>query len=238
MTPEIITSFLIIVMLDIVINSDFILQLRANIYSAQKNTSSFRYSYLKALIYSTLIFLTLVSLVSIDVKFNIVGFALTIDKLFFLILALYVFSKNYIEAIDIYNLKIYELNNKKINSTLSKSELRSHYNFLILFSNLEKCAVSYALIDNIFVIISANIFSHILFNLKPLVIIEYINRFYRLKLISILFSAIIALNLILKIFDYSIPSTELIKIILFTFLCELLSIFISKNHRKNSFKRR
>lgn len=238
MNIEIIASFFVIILLDLVINSDFVLQLRANIRTSNnKSKKNPRFEYLKAYFYSALFFLIFSLIFIFRKNFYLLGFSVDLAKIIYLILAIYIFSKNYIVAMEIYNLKIYELNNKKINQTLSDFEIKFHYYTLVIFVATERIAIGYAVAEDFWLIALSFMTSFVLFNIFPKYIIIYIAKFYRLKLISIVFSIFICSNLIAKIFNYPIPSIDLFKIIFFTFICELISIFFSKNHRKNSLKK-
>lgn len=171
--------------------------------------------------------LLLLLVTALPLNIKIFGLDIAIKSIFYFLSALFLISKNFIEIFEIYRLKqAIKKQKRKPLPTLTNDATQKYLIYCLLFSFVESFSLAISVTTNILTIMSGTASAALIIALCHKSI-SSLNDYYRFKIIFIIFSCILALNLIMASYGDGILSNILFAIIGFAVVCEAVSAFFT-----------
>lgn len=239
MEEQQIASFLIILLLEIFLASDVIFHSHSMVKFAGNNSQIDKFKLYLSIIIFKYIFILLLFFAGIshDLFFNAFGFKIYISRLCFFLSGIFLLSKNLAEFYEIYNLKPKTAKPNKEKKSIPKYGILKHIIYFAFLISFESFSLATSVTTSIAIILSANILGTVLAKKFPAFFVRLFNRFYRFRLIFILFSILLGVNLLLHSLSHQIEIMSLVGILVFTILCEVVSIICSRRHIQTGVKK-
>ena len=209
MTPDIISAFILALIIDIKISQESFPILKEN---RKRDIASFS-AYILSIISAVVIFYLITSLES---QFTLFGFQLNLYNLMLLPLAFILLGKFYHDI----TIEINHADNPVIDEP---GNFSIYYVITIFTFILERIAIFLSITEDITILLLVSGLSPIISLVFRSIIQKRLSNNTRFGLIFIFFFCLLGINLMLKIFDLEIGVNTLFLILLFSILAELTS---------------